>query len=291
MERIKSLVDALEGELGIGTGQLLARHSYDIDANGYGPHSNVLGHPLISLPIWTADAVGPIEPQILGNICDSSLCGYLSVRAEDDYFDEKSAEAETTMMVASFFRTRHQALLAPIVSDKRFWERFEILWRDYSAAMLLEQGLHSPDSSYDREDFEAVLDRSQPLEIPAIAVLSLADRWDLARDMSTLVRHLTRATQLFYDFVDAPNDLESGNYTWVVRRLGGLNGRKQLVRGMIALGDDIVTEVAEDLDRAVDLADHIGLVDLADWAEERNKVMREALRRMYESFLRSVGDP
>ena len=290
MERIENLVDALGGELGVGAGQLLARHSYEIDADGFGPHSNVLGHPLISLPIWTADAVGPIEPEFLGNICDSSLCGYLSVRAEDDYFDEKSAVAETTMMVASFFRTRHQALLGPIVSDRRFWERFESLWRDYSEAMLREQVLHSPHSQYGRDEFDAVLNRSQPLEIPGIAVLSLAERWDLAKDMSTLVRHLTRATQLFYDFVDAPDDLEAGNYTWMVRRLGGLNGRKELGRGMIALGDGIVTEVADELARAVDLAEHIGLVDLADWAEERKKVIREGLRRMYESLFRGVGN-
>ena len=41
------------------------------------------------------------------------------------------------MMLSAFFRTRPQALLAPIVSDERFWQRFQRLWLGYAEAMLL----------------------------------------------------------------------------------------------------------------------------------------------------------
>jgi len=291
-ERIERLVRGLEGELGREAGNLLARHSYTVDSDGGGPHTNVLGHPLIELPVWIANATGlggDVTAETLSDVCESSLCGYLSVRAEDDYFDGHSDEPEATMMLSAFFRTRHQALLAPIVSDRRFWERFQNLWLGYCEAMLLERSLHDPRSKYGREEFDVVLDRSQPLEIPGNAVLSIAGRWDLAGQLSELVRYLTKATQLFNDFVDAPDDLAVGNYTWMVRRLGGLQGKEALSHGMIAMGDDVVAEVGEELDRASSLAGELDLAELVDWAEARKRVMAEASQRMYRALFGRLG--
>lgn len=292
MERIDRLVRGLDGELGREANILLARHGYTVDSDGGGPHTNVLGHPLIGLPVWVANATGlegEVTAETLSDICESSLCGYLSVRAEDDYFDGDSDEPEATMMLSAFFRARHQALLAPIVSDRRFWDRFQSLWLDYAEAMLLERALHDPRSQYGREEFDVVLNRSQPLEIPGNAVLSIAGRWDLAGHLSELVRHLTKATQLFNDFVDAPDDLAVGNYTWMVRRLGGLHGKESLSHGMITMGDDIVAEVGEELDRAVSLAAELDLAELVDWAGARKGVMAEASQRMYEAFFGRLG--
>ena len=162
---------------------LLQRHGYRVEADGGGSHRNVLGHPLFELPIWLDGATageGRLGREVLLGIRESSLCGYLSVRAEDDHFDGEWRDAAAAMTVSGFFRARHQALLAPLVSDRRFWERFEAVWQHYGEAMLLERALHDPARKFGRPEFDAVLDRSQPLEIPGDTVLAIKGCWSSA---------------------------------------------------------------------------------------------------------------
>ncbi|MFQ5966700.1 MAG: hypothetical protein ACE5MI_03695 [Acidimicrobiia bacterium] len=292
LTRISRLVDGLGGELGKLASDLLASHGYQIDSEGGGPHLNVLGHPLFELPIWLDQATSEsrqIDSDVLLDICESSLCGYLSVRAEDDYFDRHSGQPEAAMMLSGFFRARHQALLGPIVSDRRFWTRFESLWHAYGEAMLRERELHDPAQAYGPAEFDFVLNRSQPLEIPGQAVLSIKGRWDWADRLAELVWHLTKATQLFDDFVDAPDDLAAGNYTWMVRRLGGLEGEAALHRGMIASGDEVVAEAGRELGEALGVAGDLGIGEIFDWVEARKRVMKRASERMYEALFENLG--
>jgi hypothetical protein len=292
INRICRLVAGLGGELGDLAGHLLARHEYVLGTDGGGPHLNVLGHPLFELPIWLDNATskgGEVGRDALLDICESSLCGYLSVRAEDDYFDGHWDDPNAAMMLSGFFRARHQALLAPLVSDRRFWVRFESLWQAYGEAMLHERALHDPGMHYGPAEFDKVLDRSQPLEIPGNAVLSIKGCWDRADRLAGLVKHLTKATQLFDDFVDAPDDLAAGNFTWMVRRLDGMEGRQALRRGMIAWCDKVLEEAGEELDRALDIAGGLGIVELTDWVMERKGVMKRASERMYGPLFKRLG--
>ena len=292
LQRIGRLIDRTGGDLGRLGADLLSRHGYVVGSDGSGPHRNVLGHPLFELPIWMNQTGGaPLASDALLDICESSLCGYLAVRAEDDYFDRHTGEPEAVMMLAGFFRTRHQTLLAGHVSDLPFWGRFERLWHAYGEAMLLERSLHDPERPYGADEFEAVLQRSQPLEIPGQAVLSMTGRGYLADQLAGLVRHLVRATQLFDDFVDAPDDLAAGNYTWMVRRLGGLQGRRVLGRGMVAAADQVVTEAGQELDRAVELAGRLGIDEIAHWVEARKGVMRQGSERMYGALFATLRGP
>ena len=262
------------------------RHGYVVDSSGSGPHSNVLGHPLFHLVRWIDEATGEglVEPDVLEDVCDSSLFGYMSVRAEDDFFDGDTTEAEVAMMTSTVFRSRHHSLLAIHISDLRFWERFELVWQLYAEAMMLEKSLHDPSSTFGEAEFEAVLGRSQPLEIPASAVLALKQRWDLQPTLSELVRHLARATQLFDDFVDAPADLAAGNYTLMVRRLGGMESESEMRLAMVTSWDDIMAEVGDELDLAVDLAAGLGIGGLTGWAQERKRVITEASTRMFTAL-------
>lgn len=295
LQRITRLVARIGGELGSLASDLLTRHGYVVGSDGGGPHANVLGHPLFGLPLWVDQATSSadaLESEVLLDICESSLCGYLSVRAEDDYFDQRSGAPEAVMMLAGFLRTRHQALLAPWVSDRRFWVRFESLWHGYGKAMLLERSLHDPGRRYGAEEFDAVLDRSQPLEIPGQAVLSIKGCWHLTDRFTRLVRRLTRATQLFDDFVDAPADLDAGNYTWMVRRLGGLEGATVLRKGMVTACDEVLAEAEGGLDAALAVAGDLAVGEMLGWVEARKRVMKEVSARMYETLFGNlpVGD-
>ena len=267
----------------------MSRHRYG-DDDGPSPHLNVLGHPLLQLPIWVDMAVDErLDEDTMSDILESSLCGYLSVRAEDDYFDGDWDDPKAAMMLSAVFRARHHALLALHVSDDRFWDRFEEVWRGYADAMLRESELNDASSEYGPDDFDRVLLRSQPLELPVNAVLSLKGRWELASLSSELVRHLAKATQLFDDFVDAPNDLAAGNYTWMVRRLGGRDGEGPLRRSMVEGCDQVFAEAADELDRAVLVGADLGLTELPIWVGARKAAMTQASQRLYQALFDKVG--
>ena len=156
--------------------------------------------------------------------------------------------------------------------------------------MLIERTLHDPSTEYGSDEFDRVLRRSQPLEIPAAAVLTFADRWDLSDGLADIVRHLTKATQLFDDLIDAPDDLAAGNYTWMVRRLGGLDGSDQLKRSMIAEFDVVIAESSVELKRAAELGAAMGLDEISEWIQARRESMDQAARTMYQALFGGLGD-
>jgi hypothetical protein len=292
MRRVEHVIDQSKGRLGRLAGDLLDRHGYRASADGGGPHRNVLGHPLFELPVWLAgipsDYLG-VSDEALNDICESSLFGYLSVRVDDDYFDGHWDDPHAAMMLSSFFRSRHLGLLAPLVDDRRFWERCATVWTAYAEAMLVERSLHHPESEYGPRQFETVLDRSQPLEIPGDAVLSMKGQWDSSGAFGALVRHLTRATQLFDDFVDAPDDLAAGNFTWMVRRLGGQDGESALRRGMVRSWDSVREEVELALAEAQRIAASLGILGMSEWVEERRGVISHASDEMYLTLFNNIG--
>lgn len=268
----------------------MSRHGYTAGDDGSGPHTNVLGHPLLQLPLWIEAATdGELDDTVLSDILESSLCGYLSVRVEDDYFDGQWDRPKETIMLSGVLRSRHQGLLARHLSDERFWDRFEELWSGYANAMLLESEVTEASSDYGPAEFDMVLTRSQPLEIPADAVLSLKGRWDQAGLTADLVRHLAKATQLFDDLVDAPADLASGHYTWMVRRLGGFGGEKALRRGMIRSWDQVIAEAADELDRAGVVGARMGLTELESWIDARKTEMGRVSQSMFEALFARLG--
>ena len=290
IDRVSTLISGLPGHLRSHAEALMSRHGYGHVGSGEGPHANVLGHPLLHLPIWVdAASDGKVDEPIMTDILESSLCGYLAVRAEDDYFDGHWDHPKAAMMLSTFFRSRHQALLANHIGDRRFWVRFEELWRGYADAMLHESELTDISSEYGPEDFDRVLARSQPLEIPANAVLAVKGLWDRASRVGELVGRLTKATQLFDDFVDAPEDLAAGNYTPMVRRLGGAEGEQVLRRNMVVSCDAVFEEIYEELDQAVATGTALGLTEIEDWVETRKTEIDLASKRMYRALFERLG--
>jgi hypothetical protein len=109
----------------------------------------------------------------------------------------------------------------------------------------------------------------------------MTGRWEMVDRFARMVRHINTATQLFDDFIDAPDDLESGNLTWMVRRLGGLDGGRALRRGMISGWDDVVAEIRLESDAAAEIADDLGVVNVRRWVASRQSVIDRAAGRMF----------
>lgn len=292
LDRVWQFVTETGGGVGGAARTLLERHGYAPRPAGGGPHRNVAGHPLFELPVWVDRACGAptLDLRVHADIAESALFGYLSVRVEDDHLDESLGDAADTLMLSRAFASRHASLLARHVDDVWFWDRFDRVWRDYAEAMLFERELRDPGATYDAGAFAAVLDRSQPLELPAAAVLALRGRGHLADALSDMVRHLTRATQLFDDFVDAPGDLAAGHHTWMVRRLGGMEGPQALGRGMVVHCADVLSEANAALSSASVIASEMGMNEIEPWIEARTRMMADAARRMYDALLPDPGD-
>ena len=79
---------------------------------------------------------------------------------------------------------------------------------------------------------------------------------DLLAGLEDLVWYVVRSGQLVDDLIDAADDLDRGNHTWVVRRLGGNGGRAALLNRMGIGGgfDEIIADIKKDLGSADDAA-------------------------------------
>ena len=134
--------------------------------------------------------------------------------------------------------------------------------------------------------FDRVLNRSQPLVLPGAALLSVADRWELLEPLQTFVRHTVRSGQLVDDLMDCLQDVERSRYTWVVRRLGGEQGRQVMLGRMIGTGiDEVVEDVFSDLEYACTAAEAVGMADAVTWISARRQSVLDFRERMLLSEL------
>jgi hypothetical protein len=249
-----------------------------------------LGQPIVSFPLWVAAAVGDASPAHRGRLLDlveATVVGYLYVRVQDDRLDEAIGDPDEALFLADAFLVRHQTLLARHVgSSARFWELFEQVAADYSAAMLLERSVMRAGSRYGAAEFDRVLRRSHPLVLPGAALLDIADRWDLLPPLRRFVHHAVRAAQLVDDLLDCESDRAAGRLTWVVRRLDGEAGPEAMARAFVTGGlDEIVGEALADIDAAHAAANDAGLADGQAWLDARRRELLSLRERVLVDLL------
>jgi hypothetical protein len=218
---------------------------------------------------------------------EATVTGYLYVRVHDDRLDDDVGDPDLALFLADTFLIRHQALIARHVgTDRRFWELFQSVADRYADAMLVERQVLMRHSHYDGAVFERVLDRSQPLVLPGAALLSAADRWELLESLQSFVRHTVRSGQLVDDLMDCVMDLKRGRYTWVVRRLGGEQGREVMLSRLVGTGiDEVVNDVLADLESAGAAAKAVGMPDAATWISTRRQAVLDLRERLLLSEL------
>ena len=248
-----------------------------------------LAQPLVQFPSWVSSAVdhGADRGRRLADLVEAAVTGYLYVRVHDDRLDDNVGDADLAMFLADSFLIRHQVLIVRHVGDDpRFWALFESVAQRYADAMLVERQALRLGSHYDAAVFDLVLARSQPLVLPGAALLSATDRWELVPPLQSFVHDAVRAGQLVDDLTDCLQDLQRGRYTWVLRRLGGEQGREMVLDRLIGSGiDEIVEDVMADLDAAAALAQAMGMVDAVAWISTRRQSVLDLRERMLLSEL------
>lgn len=280
--RLESLRVSVSSRLAELLDRLLSRHGW---TGNWDQLLDPLGQPIVQLPYWTAEMVSEagLTSSRLDDLAEAAVVGYLHVRVQDDLIDEGGWSPEEALLLAEALLMRHVSMLAGQVgSSDRFWSYFERKGWDYCDAMLLERRLLDPASFHGEAEFDSVLRRSTALIIPSAAVLDAADRWDLLAPVEELVWHTVRSGQLVDDLIDAQSDLERGNHTWVVRRLGGSGGRRALL-DRVGLGggfDEVVADIARDVEAATNAAQRLGANSAEAWLAER----RTAVLGLQETF-------
>lgn len=256
---------------------------------------NPLALPVLQLPLWagarTERAGRPLPEEVVLDLVESAAVGYLHVRIQDDLLDEGVGRPGEAMLLAEAFFLRHQTLLARRVGHAgSFWERCQSRWLAYGDAMLLEQELMARKSGLDESAFDRILRRSQPLELPAAAVLEIGGLPDLFPHLADFVRLLVRGHQLFHDLIDADKDLGMGNMTFVVQRLGGNDGSELLHRRMLLEGgfDEVTDEALSNLVEAEEAARRAGLDEAAEYVVRRRELMEKTRREVFESLFRRI---
>ena len=296
-DRLRRQLQQALGDFGAALGPDLAPAFDTLIARREASDSDVfapLGHPVLLLAHWMAAAVeSPPRTAVLDRIAIAAAFGYLHVSVQDALVDEGLGDPAVSMFLSDRLRERHTGLLRAAVGPApRYWTLHEQVWADYGRAMLLERRKHTREADYTREDFERVLDRSMPLLLPGAAVLSLADRWALLPELKALVRALVTSAQLWDDLVDLEVDLEAGNHTWLVRRLGGLDGLAALRRGLVqGCGlDEVCDEIGAQLAAARHHAAALGL-EIAEFLDARSAAVEDHRERAWTAyFARFAGE-
>lgn len=263
---------------------LLERHRY-LDSEGalFDP----LGHPVVVLGSWISRRS---PDSTLLDIAESSLCGYLHVRLQDDLLDDEIGPTDAVLLLGDSLLTRHLGLLARSVASADFWDMLEVLWANYAEAMLFERSLPQSPLSRQERDFDRLLDRSMPLAIPGLAVLALEDRWHESEAVMRMTRSIVRSGQLVTDLIDAPNDLAAGRMTWMVSRLGGTDGATSLRRGMISQFDAVIADARAALDDARNAADDLDSSTALEWIDLRLGRLGDLAESFYTSVFSSLLD-
>jgi hypothetical protein len=300
VEAIEADLRELRGRLGpevVGAlDALLARRGIFVE--GRSPdYFHPLGQPVAELPVWVADAARQrgrtLDDAVVAGLAVASQVGYLHVRVHDDFFDHRREGPEASMVLAAALLVRHQVLLARHVpAHPDFWRLFEERWLEYGQAMLLEARLVSRDSPYEREGYEAVLRQARPLVLSGAAVLARAGLWELLEPLERFVANITLSAQLYNDASGADEDLSDGRFTWVVRRLGGLEGAGTLRRRLLFEGglDMLVRESTEAAEAAASAARELGMQEAVAFVERRKAAMKERVQAVYrELFQRVLG--
>jgi hypothetical protein len=278
----------LSPDLWPGFDALMARRGFLSDDPDVFFHP--LGQPIVSFPMWVAEAVGDDSPTNRGRLLDlveATVAGYLYVRVQDDRLDEAIGDPDEALFLADAFLVRHQVLLARHVgSSQRFWALFEQVATDYSAAMLLERSVMRVGSTYGPEEFDRVLRRSHPLVLTGAALLDIADRWEMLEPLRRFVHHAVRAAQLVDVLLDCEVDRAAGRFTWVVRRLDGELGPEAMARAFVTGGlDEIVDEALADIEAAQAAASDAGMTEGRAWLDARRGELHSLRERILVHFL------
>lgn len=283
-------LESLPTQIGERTGgmlrSLLKRHGFES-----GRLVHPVNQPIALLPQWVSQSPvltrKEITDETVLDLTLATVIGYLYVRVQDDLIDEDLGDCAPVMLLGDALLSRHVRLLAQQAGgSRRFWQFFEQTAWAYGNAMLLEHELHEPGAQYGKAEFEEVLRRSEPLVLPSVVILDRCDSWDVLAPLQDFVHLITRSGQLVDDLRDAAHDHDAGNYTWVVRELGGLNGKGEMLTSIVMGGFDRVMGLADgDLKDAAAIAADLELGAAVPWLEQR----RSAIRAMRDQFYKELG--
>lgn len=285
-QELESLPSLIGDRTGGVLRSLLNRHGF-----GSGQLVHPVNQPIALLPQWVSQspvlARKEITDETVRDLTLATVVGYLYVRVQDDLIDENLGDCVQAMLLGDALLFRHVRLLTQQAGgSSRFWQFFEQTAWAYGNAMLLERELHEPGARYGKAEFEEVLRRSQPLVLPSVVILDRCDSWDVLPSLQSFVHLITRSGQLVDDLRDAAHDHDEGNYTWVVRELGGLNGKGEMLTSIVMGGFDRVMGLADgDLRDATTIAGDLELGEAVPWLEQR----RSAIRAMRDQFYEELG--
>lgn len=297
---VSQSIERFRGKLGprvTGAFDELDRRIHLTEREGPGYFFAEMALPIAQFPLWTAHFAARNSPRreefsrwsdgALSSIVESAVMGYLHVRVQDDLIDEGMGRPDEAMLLAEAFFTRHQSMLARAVGDdERFWEFFEQSWMRYGEAMLVEALLHEQGGVSDEASFNAVIERSLPLAIPVVAVLTRASLWDRVDGCRTFVWLLVRAHQIFHDLLDAERDFAEGRETYVLSLLGAPQERETLHRELFINGgfDRIAAKAKGEMTGARDIALEVGFDEVLPFITERNALMARVQQGVFQAF-------
>ncbi len=234
------------------------------------------GHPLalpvVELPSWAATRIGPALPEtpVVAAVA-SSVAGYIHVRILDDVVDGDRSQpsSPTDLLLSAALLTAHHTFLAVARGASAPDTDASDVWARFARAMCDEAHTRAgPPAIPDEATFQASLDRSRPLGLPAAALfrnagLSPAPVWE-AVDL------LIDVHQRHTDLIDLSRDAQHGWTTRVSAQLGIADARAT------AFQDGTLDSLFRDMFTKLDQAAHAEpeLPGIQSWTNARAAALR-----------------
>ena len=261
------------------------RHFAGIGAADRAYFSLPASPPLLALPLMAADDAGLDAELLLGDL-EATALAYFAVRIVDNLVDEPSGRGDASLLLlADAYRWDAFAGFAQ-VPHPEFGAAARDAWLRYAAWTEAERAHIAARSAYAEADFVAHAEKVALAEIPLLAALARAGRWDRAAAVRPLVHRLGVAYGRANDVFGHDRDLRSGAETFLLARVrasvdpplhdAGVRAALQADPWL----DDALAAAEVDHRSCLPLAAEVGLAGFDAWTERRMTYLREARARL-----------
>jgi hypothetical protein len=158
------------------------------------------------------------ERNIINEIIWAQFCIFLFIRIKDDVLDA-GTDIYLSLIADQFLIESEKSFYKYFQKSKTFWSLYHMMLRESTIAMYQKEKFQKDIYSATNDIKNCIIEEGAILNLGIAAVCC---RFGKRRDFSKLrniTSHLTVASQLIDDLIDVEEDLNIGNYNYVLRRL------------------------------------------------------------------------
>ncbi|MCX8128701.1 MAG: hypothetical protein N3I35_01220 [Clostridia bacterium] len=205
------------------------------------------------MPFWLMDTFG-IERRICRNIAIGNSFALLYFMSQDEVMDDCTQKSKVELLPVSslFFTEFISSYQSTFPGESSFWQYFDKYMKEWAGSVVWERSNHwGQANEYTEEDLILLSRKAAPMKIPFAAMSILSGNELAVKAFSDMVDYDQIVYQMIDDWRDWKEDMEIGNYTYLLVQAVKYNNLKEasqlnesLVRKAVYIGG-IAEEIFE----------------------------------------------